>query len=333
MFNTENLLSGKLSWVEKMNDLGKKGIPFIFIIDFEMQKPQIIKIKDIGPDILYKCNEIKNYQLTGHISKPLHFDKEPIDYKRFCTAFDQVKKEIQFGNSFLLNLTFPTQIHTNYTLKELFNTAHARYKLYYKDEFIVFSPEIFVQIRENKIYTFPMKGTIDASIPDAKNIILNNLKETAEHYTIVDLLRNDLSTVARNVTVNRFRYIDQLKTTHKTLLQVSSEIEGTLPDDFKEHIGDIISRLLPAGSISGAPKKKTIDIINKSELDDRGYYTGVFGIFDGENLDSGVMIRFIEKKGDQLIYRSGCGITNMSDSETEYNEMRDKVYVPVDRKY
>lgn len=316
-------------WIVDMNKLGKTGTPFLFILDFELQKPIIIPLKEIGTNIKYKFNHIQNY-IDKQISfKPLTFSPCPIPFVLYANAFEEVRKEIQHGNSFLLNLTFPTNIKTNYNLNEIFNVADARYKLFFNNEFIVFSPEIFVQIRNGKIYTYPMKGTIDASIPNASEIILNDKKESAEHYTIVDLLRNDLSIVANQVKVNSFRYIESIKTSRKTLLQVSSEIEGQLPEDYQEHLGDIFKKLLPAGSISGAPKKKTVEIIQSYELDKRGYYTGVFGIFDGKNIDSAVMIRFIEQKDGQMIYRSGCGITSMSNCEAEYQEMIDKVYVPV----
>lgn len=320
-------------WVEQMNAYGNEGTPFLFILDFALNKPQIYELSTLDANILYKFNDVKNYHLQGTKSKPLSFSTIPISYEAYSLAFHGAQKEIFFGNSFLLNLTFPTKIVSNYTLKELFDIARAKYKLYYKDMFIVSSPEIFVQIKDGKIFTFPMKGTIDAAIENAKNVILNDIKETAEHYTIVDLLRNDLSIVAKNVKVNRFRYIEELKTTSKTLLQVSSEIEGTLPTDYKSKLGDIFQALLPAGSISGAPKKKTVEIIKENEVDERGYYTGVFGIFDGQNVDSAVMIRYIEQKDGQLTYRSGCGITALSDCASEYKEMIDKVYVPVGRKY
>jgi len=88
-------------------------------------------------------------------------------------------------------------------------------------------------------------------------------------------------------------------------------------------------KLLPAGSVSGAPKPKTLEIIKEVETEERGYYAGVFGYYNGKELDSGVMIRFIEKKEDKYFYRSGGGITTQSVVELEYQEVIDKVYVPV----
>ena len=175
-----------------------------------------------------------------------------------------------------------------------------------------------------------MKGTIDADLPDAALKILNDQKELAEHVTIVDLIRNDLSQIASNVEVTRFRYLDRLRTNHKDLLQVSSEITGELPADYQNRLGEILVKLLPAGSVSGAPKSKTLAIIRQAEREKRGFYTGVFGYFNGSVLDSGVMIRFIEKDGDRFFYRSGGGITTQSVVSSEYQEAIDKVYVPVD---
>ena len=83
-------------------------------------------------------------------------------------------------------------------------------------------------------------------------------------------------------------------------------------------------------SVSGAPKQKTNEIIRQAEGAKRGFYTGVFGYFDGENLDSGVMIRYIEHVHGKYFYRSGGGITTQSDAMAEYQEALDKVYVPVD---
>ena len=159
--------------------------------------------------------------------------------------------------------------------------------------------------------------------------ILADKKEEAEHATIVDLIRNDLSQVASEVTVSRYRYIDELQTNKGRLLQVSSEIRGKLPDDWNGNLGTMLFSLLPAGSITGAPKKKTMEIIAEAETYQRGFYTGVMGYFDGNRLDSAVMIRFLEQAGDQLLFKSGGGITSQSDLQSEYNEMKQKVYVPI----
>lgn len=108
-----------------------------------------------------------------------------------------------------------------------------------------------------------MKGTIDASIPSAAQLLMNDPKEAAEHATIVDLIRNDLSMVANQVFVSRYRYIDTLQTNQGAILQTSSEIQGVLPENYPEHLGELIFRLLPAGSITGAPKKKRCRLFGK----------------------------------------------------------------------
>lgn len=96
----------------------------------------------------------------------------------------------------------------------------------------------------------------------------------------------------------------------------------------KSRVGDILFSLLPAGSITGAPKKKTIEIIAETEVIPRGFYTGITGYFDGEKLESAVMIRFIRWQDGQIYYHSGGGITARSRMEDEYNEMKQKIYVP-----
>ena len=143
-----------------------------------------------------------------------------------------------------------------------------------------------------------MKGTLDARLPNARELLRNDPKERAEHATITDLIRNDLSRVAEQVTVERYAYIDEITTHRGPLLQMSSEIVGTLTPEYRDRLGSMLFELLPAGSITGAPKKKTVEIIRTAEHYERGFYTGVMGIFDGERLDSAVMIRFVEQMPD-----------------------------------
>ena len=324
MFKSESHKASKI-----MNEYGKERIPFLFIIDFEMKSPIILKLSDAGSKILYKIGDNKNYCDSFTASSVLQLEKLPIKFDNYQRAFNKVMDNIRNGNTYLLNLTFPTKIKTNYSLKEIFYVSSAKYKLLFENKFVVFSPETFVQIKNGKIYSFPMKGTIDASIENAEQRLLNDEKEFAEHNTIVDLIRNDLSIVAKNVRVEKFRYVDKIKTSDKTLLQTSSQICGEMEKNYHSKIGDVIFKLLPAGSISGAPKKKTVEIIKDAEKYERGYFTGIFGIFNGNDLDSAVMIRFVENINNELYYKSGGGITFMSKPELEYQEMIDKVYVPI----
>jgi para-aminobenzoate synthetase component I len=315
---------------DTMNRLGSRGLPFIFIVDFEGKEPIVVPLQEaelngIFFDIRGNHN-IKN--ISQKIFPVLLFEKFPVDFITYLTAFQDAMKGLTFGNSYLLNLTFPTRILINRNLDEIFRLSKAPYRLLVDNRFVVFSPECFIRITGNTIRSFPMKGTIDASLADAGSRLLGDKKEIAEHNTIVDLIRNDLSMVATSVRVERFRYLEEIRTNQKHLLQASSEITGIVSSDWKSRIGSILQQLLPAGSVSGAPKCKTIEIIREAEPVERGYYTGVFGIFDGDSLDSAVMIRFIENKGNQMFFRSGGGITVNSIAENEYQEMIDKVYVP-----
>ena len=315
--------------IEKINELGTKRIPFFFMIDFEMKKPIIYPLDELPDHIWYDLNGVSNRKANEADSVFFRFEPNPVSKQEYTKAFTIVQGHLQYGNTFLLNLAFPSQVDTELSLEDVYHRSEAKYKLHLKDELVVFSPEIFVQIKDDYIYSYPMKGTIDAEAMGADLHILNDKKEIAEHSTIVDLIRNDLSMVAKEVRVTKFRYIDTIKTNINKLHQVSSEIRGKLSSNFHDRLGSILFTLLPAGSISGAPKPKTLEIIREAELYDRGYYTGVFGIYDGETLDSGVMIRYIEQTADgSLQYRSGGGITAMSNLETEYQELIDKIYVP-----
>lgn len=313
----------------RMNELGSRAEPFLFIIDFDLMKPLVYTPEEaIEKGILYQIHELMNFQPERHSKSRFTFVKTPVLPGVYRKSFDRVMSHITAGNSYLVNLTFPTEIETDLTLREIFLRSHARYKLFVPDAFVVFSPEIFVRINDGLISSFPMKGTIDASLPDAESALLGNPKELAEHYTIVDLIRNDLNLVARNVCVEKFRYVEEITTNFSRLLQVSSKITGILPHDYPSHIGEIMYRMLPAGSVTGAPKKKTLEIIREVEKYARGYYTGVMGYFDGLSLDSGVMIRFIENTQEGVMFKSGGGITFQSNAKDEYREMIDKVYVP-----
>ncbi|MBE9466369.1 aminodeoxychorismate synthase component I [Dyadobacter subterraneus] len=321
----------KQNFSKCLNDWGKRKIPFVFLIDFLLEKPVAWRLDEVdSSETLFDFNGFTNYsenKRNGFLPD-FHFTKNPISFDEYQAKFNHVVNNLKAGNSFLVNLSVPTQIETNLGLKDIFQYSKAPYRFWLKDQFVCFSPEIFIKIKEKKISSFPMKGTIDASFPDAENVILSNPKEAAEHATIVDLIRNDISMVADKVWLERYRYIEQIETNQKTLLQVSSEIAGILPDEFDGEFGNLLLKLLPAGSISGAPKPSTLKIIKDAEGYNRGYYTGVMGYFDGENFESAVMIRYIENQNGKLVFKSGGGITAKSDANSEYQELIDKVYLP-----
>ncbi len=307
---------------ERISRLAAEGTPFLLISDFEAKKILVYTKEELEKE------DIEFSFLPSPLSEATTLTKLPIDFKTYKIGFDKIIEHIRAGETYLLNYTCSTPIETPLTLSEIYRKAHAKFKLRFKDVFICFSPERFIKIDGETISAYPMKGTIDAALPDAKEQILANEKEMAEHIMVVDLLRNDLGIVARDIKVERFRYIDHLKTGQKELLQVSSKITGRLPSDWRHDFGRIITALLPAGSISGTPKKSTVALIKEIEAHERGFFTGIFGYFDGSNFDSAVMIRFIEKQADQLIYKSGGGITLDSNAEDEYQEMLDKIYIP-----
>lgn len=321
--------------IARMNLYGEERRPFFFMIDFELRKPIVVALDELPSHVHYHFNDKRNrFRAKASIPSEFQFVPQPMSFEEYSEAYQIVQSHLQYGNTFLLNLAFPTKVDTQLTLEQIYAMSTAKYKLYIQDQLVVFSPEIFVQIEDGFIYSYPMKGTINAEVPGADLHILNDKKETAEHCTIVDLIRNDLSIVAKRVRVSNFRYIDTIEAHGKKLHQVSSEIRGELGEDFHERLGDIIFTLLPAGSVSGAPKPKTLEIIKEAEKQDRGYYTGVMGIYDGNKLDSGVMIRYVEQlaNGDK-VYRSGGGITALSDEQSEYQELIDKIYVPTPREH
>jgi para-aminobenzoate synthetase component 1 len=318
---------------KKLNNYGKNKKPCLFIIDFDINNFFIYSLNNIPDDIFYKFDNFENIPKKNTKILKNQPIKIPISFNEYKIYFNLVQQKIRKGYTYLLNLTFPTQINIkSLSLKDIIINTQARFKIYFKDKFISFSPERFIKIQKNTIFTYPIKGTIDAKEPNAKEKILANIKEKAEHTMIVDLLRNDLGIIGKDIKVNSFRDIENINAGDKELLQVSSNIQASLNQDWQEKLGDIIISILPAGSITGTPKQKTIQIINEIETQydnyKRGFFCGICGYFDGQNVDSFVMIRFIEKENDKYIYKSGGGITVDSDVLSEYEEMKQKVYIP-----
>ena len=369
--------------IDKINQLASQDEPFLFVINYQGDKAFIRLLSDIIPE---EC--LFDFEGRGNFShawketwkegtseketwkketseeeiSETTWQIEPPLYEDYERSFNIVKSNIMAGNSYLTNLTCRVPVSCNLSLEEIFHRAKGKYKLLLRRKrnltpFVCFSPETFVRIKGGRIYSYPMKGTLDASLPNAEKQLMEDRKEAAEHATIVDLIRNDLSRVAENVRVDKYRYIDVLHTNKGDILQTSSEISGRLPEDYPHHLGEILDAQLPAGSITGAPKDKTMQIIQEAEGYDRGFYTGIMGIYDQGELNSAVMIRFIEeetspvdfetdgeknfkakegkasegkepKASREVYFKAGGGITSKSDCQREYEEVIQKIYLP-----
>lgn len=309
---------------DRFSKLISSRVPCFFYTDFKGENLFCSPLDElVNHDIEFAFHHPKSPLNNPH--KPSY---SPMSIENYKKKFNYLQEQIRQGNTYLINLTQPTPINSPYTLQEIYSMAYAPYKLRVKNQFICFSPEPFVTIERNTIHTYPMKGTIDATLPNAIETILNDPKEIAEHTMIVDLLRNDLGMIATNIDVKKFRYVTTINAGSKQLHQISSHISGELPLNWRNDGASLLKKLLPAGSISGTPKKKTTEIIENIEGYKRGYFTGVFGHYDGCNLYSAVAIRFIENTHGQLYYKSGGGITSESSCQKEYEEMLDKIYIP-----
>lgn len=320
--------------IQEIDRVGSTGTPFLFVLDYEKNQGAVIANPLEQEEVLFKIGNVTNIHRPANVAQLNNqsITKHPISIEEYATRFEIVQKGMKNGQSVLINLTVPTPIETPLSLQEILYATSAQYQILLPEAgFVCFSPERFVHIsEEGKISTDPMKGTITSDTPGAPDIILNDYKETSEHCAVVDLLKSDLSKVASEVSVSRFRYFTEIQSPEHTIYQVSSEIVGQLPSDWKSHIGTIIDQLLPAGSILGAPRESTRQLIAEAEgKDQRGFYCGIFGYFNGKQMDSSVLIRFIkEEENGQKIYHSGGGVTTNSRMDQEYKEVINKIYLP-----
>ena len=316
---------------EDLNQLGKAKTPFVFFLSYDKQQLYVCS-KDNWENhpnlhfnfLGYSNNLTKGQKVKAAGKMNFQAPKKQV-YK---DAFAKVRAALKAGDTYLLNLTYQSHISFDEEPIDIYHRAKSKFKAFFLDKYLFFSPEKFIEIVNNTIRAYPMKGTIEANVPNAKEKLIKDLKETAEHNTIVDLLRNDISQVATETVVEKYRYIDKIKTHKGDILQASSQIAAKVNSNWKSQIGSILDQLTPAGSISGAPKQRTLEIIEEIEDYNRGFYTGICGVFTGESLHTGVMIRFMEKTAEGWVFKSGGGIHHLSDCDEEYAELKQKIYLP-----
>lgn len=242
-----------------------------------------------------------------------------------------IKEYIKKGDTYQVNYTVKGKFKLSGSLISLFSllifNQSAEFCAFINNgENIVISisPELFFKVDKNKIYSRPMKGTIERGKNNSEDSILinklkNSGKERAENSMIVDLIRNDLGRVAKLGNVN----VKNLFSTEKyeTLLQMTSTVEGNLKN--KTFLTDIIKSVFPCGSITGAPKIRTMEIINEIEHQPRGIYTGTIGMFRNKGSVFNVPIRtiVINKKNRNGTIGIGSGVVWDSDPSKEFQEV------------
>ena len=188
------------------------------------------------------------------------------------------------------------------------------------------SPETLVKLQDGTLHTFPLAGTRPRGRNEEEDRQLEeglrkDPKECAEHNMLVDLGRNDLGKISKFGSVEVERYMDVLKYSH--VMHIGSTVKGTIRED-KDAL-DAVDAVLPAGTLSGAPKIRACEIINELEKNKRGIYGGAIGYIDFTgNLDTAIAIRIAYKKNNKVYVRSGAGIVADSVPETEYQECINK---------
>lgn len=221
------------------------------------------------------------------------------------------------------------------TYRVLRTTNPSPYMFYFSSdnqEIAGASPETLVKLEDRSLYTYPLAGTRPRGkdeIEDEliKKDLLADQKELAEHNMLVDLGRNDIGRIAKFGSVKVEKYLEVLRFSH--VMHIGSTVSGTILNDLDAI--DAIDALLPAGTLSGAPKIRACQIINELENNRRGIYGGAIGYIDFTgNLDTCIAIRLAYKKNDKVYVRSGAGIVYDSISENEYQECLNKARAVID---
>lgn len=273
---------------------------------------------------------------NGEIFYPQIFSS--MTQKHYKEKIAYIKKQIACGQTYQVNFTYPLKIFSHCDEKSIFNTIlknqDTPYKAFIVNEFesiLSFSPELFFQTfleddgQTYSILTRPMKGTIKRGKnkrEDEKNkkFLQNDPKNRSENVMIVDLLRNDLSKISlkKSVEVSKLFEIQ----THPSLHQMVSEVRSKIPKDTSLY--EIFSALFPCGSISGAPKIKTLKIIEELENYQRGIYCGAIGVVEKNKACFSVAIRTLHKPSQSPYYQLGIGggITWESKANLEFEESK-----------
>lgn len=253
--------------------------------------------------------------------------------EEYCNMVKKAKEHIYEGDIFQVVLSNRLEAGYNGSLLNAYRILRtinpSPYMFYFSSDDIEVagaSPETLVKLEDGVLYTFPLAGTrprgkdevLDKELEEG---LLKDEKEKAEHNMLVDLGRNDLGKISKFGTVEVEHYMDILKYSH--VMHIGSTVKGIIKDD--KCSLDAVDAVLPAGTLSGAPKIRAVEIINKLENNKRGIYGGAIGYIDFTgNLDTCIAIRTVFKKNGKIFVRSGAGIVADSIPANEYNECINK---------
>jgi anthranilate/para-aminobenzoate synthase component I len=271
-------------------------------------------------------NEIKLKKYSGKSSSEIYYS---ISKKTYISNVNKIKKYIEAGDVYQVNLSHLVRSEIKEDPKNIFlqyfSSQPVPYGIYIncdKFHFLGGSMELFVEKKGGSVKTKPIKGTSkrhnDSKLDYKRKIELKaSLKERAENLMIVDLMRNDFSRICKNGTIRVNKLFDVKS--YQTLHQMESEVRGELKEDTK--LKDIIYNIFPPGSVTGAPKKRSIEIIDELERHSRGPYCGCAGVFtpDGD-FTLCVSIRTAIISENLANYWAGSGIVYDSDPNKEYEE-------------
>lgn len=292
--------------------------------EYERAKHELERIAD-----LLRNGEKKKEpasRLKGQI-KPL-FDKE-----RFCQMVEKAKKYIREGDIFQIvlsnRLSAPFEGSLLDTYRELRTINPSPYMFYFSGtdvEVAGASPETLVKLKDGILHTFPLAGTRKRGATPKEDEeleaeLLKDEKELAEHNMLVDLGRNDLGRISEfgSVAVEKLRSIERFS----HVMHIGSTVRGKIRDD--RDALSAIEAVMPAGTLSGAPKIRACELIGQLEGNKRGIYGGAIGYIDfNGNMDTCIAIRLVYRKGDTVFVRSGAGIVADSVPELEFEECMNK---------
>ncbi len=259
--------------------------------------------------------------------------KEYFSKEEYCNMVIKAKKYIKEGDIFQVVLSNRIEAEMEGSILDCYRvlrtTNPSPYMFYFYSndvEIAGASPETLVKLENNKLYTFPLAGTRKRGISEEEDLeiereLLQDEKELAEHNMLVDLGRNDIGKIGEIGSVKVEKYMSIERFSH--VMHIGSTVSGKIRKD-KDSL-DAIDAILPAGTLSGAPKLRACEIINELEGNKRGIYGGAIGYIDFTgNLDMCISIRLAFAKNGKLFIRSGAGIVADSIPENEYEECINK---------